>query len=41
MNQLRRPHTLNFAVIVNILQSSGFPERALLVLTAIVMQTSA
>ena len=25
MNQLRRPRTLNFAVIVNILQSSGFP----------------
>ena len=41
MNQLGRAHTLNFAVIVNVLQSSGFPERVLLVLTAIVIQTSA
>ena len=41
MNQLRRLHTLHFAVIVNILQSSGFPEGVLLVLTTIVIQTFA
>ena len=41
MNHLRRLNAFNVAVIVNILQSSGFLEWLLLVLTPIVMQTCA
>ena len=40
MNLLHRPYALNFAVILNLLLSIGFSEWVLLVLTAIVMQTS-